>query len=226
MASIKLSALVSEIKGVLNGSILSHSRLGQSIRTRVSRQGRTSSAWTASRVQLAYVASQWRLLTAAQQVAWANMTVQYPYIDKFGDSKIPSGYQLFCTLNINLLIMNSAIDFTPYAPTAESNLGAPFFDTNAIGGLELNYTPAAVVKSIVVVYASTPCSKGVTVPPRYMRMISRFRDDTAAPYTLTSDYTRIFPDLPSGSRVFLRAEQIQDGIGQRYDTCSGFVDIP
>lgn len=226
MASIKWSALVSEVKGVLNGSILSHSRLGQTIRNRSSRLGRPSSSWSASRVMLAYVASQWKLLTIAQQASWQAMTASYPYIDKFGNPQTPSGYQLFCTLNVNLLLTNNLVDFTPHLPTAESNIAPLLFDTNAIGGLEINFTPAAGPVSIIMVYASAPLSQGVTVPPRYMRLISKISDNTASPYTLTTDYNRVFPLLPSGSRVFLRAEQLQIDIGQRYDTGSGFVDIP
>jgi len=226
MASIKWSALVSEVKGVLNGSVLSHSRLGQTIRNRSSRLGRPSSAWTSSRVALAYIASQWRTLSAAEQASWAAMCASYPYIDKFGNPQTPSGYQLFCTLNSNIKLVYGYIDTVPHIPTAESDVSPASFDTNAIGGLEINFTPTAVSASYILLYASAPLSAGVTVPPRYMRFLCKLPDDSASPFTITTDYLRIFPLLPSGSRVFLRAEQINFTNGQRYATCSGFVDIP
>lgn len=226
MASIKWSALVSEVKGVLNGSIMSNSSRGQTIRNRHAGGGRKTSLWGRSKVMLAYVSSTWRTLTPTQQLAWETMAVSYPYIDKFGNPQTPSGYQLYCTLNINLLLTNNLVDPTPHAPTAESNI-APFdFDNNAIGGFEMNFTPSAGAISIIMVYASAQLSAGVTRQPQAMRLISKVSDNTASPYTLTADYLRLFPPLQSGGRIFLKAEQIQIDIGQRYSTGVGSVIIP
>jgi hypothetical protein len=225
MASVKYSGLISEMKGVLNGSILSNGYNSKTIRNRHSGGGRKTSAWTASKVQLAYVASQWRNLTPAEQDAWLAMAPSYPYIDKFGDPQIPSGYQLFCTLNINLLLTNNLVDYTPHAPTAESNIGPILFDTNAIGGFEINFTPSASMVSLVLVYASVPLSAGVTVPPRRKRLITKFYDNATSPQTLTSDYNRVFGGFNANSRIWLQAEQIQLDIGQRYATGIGSVII-
>lgn len=99
MPSIKFSALVSDIKGKANGSVFSKNKQGNYFRNNVTGGGRKSASWDFQKSNFAFLAKSYRGLTAEQKQAWQTMAPNYPSENKFKDSYIPSGFQLFMRLN-------------------------------------------------------------------------------------------------------------------------------
>lgn len=225
MASVKWSGLVSEVKGVMNGTIFSVGYGGQQMRNRISGGGRKTSAWSVSKVRMARVSGTWRSLTSAQQTAWIAAGPSYPYTDKFGNSQIPSGFQLYCTLNVNLLVAGQSMITAPVAPAAPESIGSPTVTQPSSTNLQMSFTPSGANRTQICVYLSQPLSKGVTIQPRTMRLVSVIASSTASPYSLTSDYNRIFTSIPTTGRVFYSIEQINKTTGQRQVPVTGFVDL-
>lgn len=225
MASVKWSGLVSEMKGVLNGSILSVGYGGQTIRNRRSGGGRKSIPWGFTKAFLPTVSATWRGLTSAQQLAWATAAPDYPYTDKFGNSQIPSGYQLYCTLNLNMLYAGQTLLTVPIAPLVPENIGTPTVYSAGTGVIEADWTPQFTNRTRVLIYCSQPLSLGVTSPPRTVQLITQFNSNASSPQDISSTYERRFGVVPAAGRCFWKVQQIDKDSGQRYGTYTGFFDF-
>jgi hypothetical protein len=225
MASVKWSALVSEVKGVLNGSIFSVGYGGQTIRNRISGGGRKTNVWGYTKAALPSVSQTWRGLTTVQQTAWQVAAPDYPYTDKFGNSQIPSGYQLYCTLNLNLLYANQPLLLVPLAPLVPENIGTPSITNPSTGVLELNWTPQFTNRTVILAYCSQTVSLGKTSRPRTIQLVWFAESGDSSPVDFSFAYARRFGLVPSAGRVFWKIQQIDKDSGQRYGTFIGSLDL-
>lgn len=128
MARIKFSGVVSEVKGKLNGTVFSRNRGGAYMRN--NKSGQTTNSAKSSQVKNKFgsLASRWRSLTVDQQNEWNAAGINYPTVNKFGDTRTPSGYELFMRLNGTLELMNLPIQTLPSLPKTISPLGAVSYD--------------------------------------------------------------------------------------------------
>jgi len=106
MPQIKFSGLVTAMKGKAGGSIFSQNKQGAYFRNNRWGGGRKSQRWDNAKNRLSFLSNQWRLLSAEQREAWQAAGADYPFENKFKESYIPSGYQLFMSLNGNLYAHN------------------------------------------------------------------------------------------------------------------------
>jgi hypothetical protein len=116
MASIKFSALVSAVKGKINGSVFSGGPSGTSIRNNKTGGGRKSVIWDKQKSIFSNIARLWRTLTNDQQDAWNIASVNFPSTNKFGDPRIPSGFEIFQKFNTNLALLNVPFISEPALP--------------------------------------------------------------------------------------------------------------
>ena len=105
MPKIKLSALASDIKGKSQGSVFSTNSGGTYFRNNPSGGGRKTAQSAAQKNRFGSLATRWKALTNEQRTQWRESASAYPTINAFGDSRIPSGYELFMRLN-GVLISN------------------------------------------------------------------------------------------------------------------------
>lgn len=109
MAKIKFSALVSDMRNKLNGSVMSKNRYGSYVRNKVTPVNPQTSFQQVARQQLASLSSQYRGITVAQRNSWINGAANFPFTDIFGDVRHLSGQTLFVKLNTNLLNAGSPV---------------------------------------------------------------------------------------------------------------------
>lgn len=216
MASVKWSGLVSEMKGVLNGSVLSVGYGGQHIRNRVSGGGRKSQRWDEAKQRLATVSQAWRNLSSAAQTGWTSMASSYPYIDKFGNAQTPSGYQLFCTLNSNLLQIDEAMLTSPVAPKSFWDVSPVTFYQTGSGTLLVDFTQntSLTAKTVLQIFITPILSTGITTPVRNMKRIDFFDDKTADGYNLATNWVKAYGAIPNQGRIWIRWNQIHLQTGQ------------
>lgn len=129
MPSIKFTALVSDIKGKANGSVFSKNKQGNYFRNNVTGGGRKSLAWDQQKSNFSYLATQWRSLTPVQKDSWDSMAANYPALNKFKESYIPSGFQLYMRLNGVLYAKGFSILSTPIAQRSFPNLEELYVDS-------------------------------------------------------------------------------------------------
>lgn len=116
MPQIKYSGLVTDIKGKAGGSVFASNKQGSYFRNNKWGGGRKSARWDKAKNNLSILSSNWRGLTAEQKTAWNDMAINYPFYNKFKVEYTPSGYQLYMSLNGNLLAAGFPLLTVPNAP--------------------------------------------------------------------------------------------------------------
>jgi len=103
MAKVKFSALVSDMRNKLNGSVFSKNRAGSYLRNKVTPSNPSTPSQALVRSILGTNSSTWRSLSETQRDAWNAAVESFLTTDVFGDTVTPSGFQLFNRLNGNIV---------------------------------------------------------------------------------------------------------------------------
>ena len=151
MSKIKYSALVSNVRNKLNGSVMSKNRYGNYIRNKTTPVNPQTTFQQNARAALAANSQAWGGLTEAQRNGWKALAQELPFTDIFGDSKTLTGSALFVKLNGNLNKLPSAsISDSPV------KVAVP-----AVEGLALTATASGgILSALSMTFASTPIPAG------------------------------------------------------------------
>lgn len=227
MAKIKLSGIVSEMRGKLNGSVFSKNRGGAYMRTKVTPVNPQSLAQGLVRSTLTNLSQAWRGLTDAQRASWNGAVSGFTGTDIFGDVKTPSGINLYNKLNLNLASIGVAPISAPpsavsvgyvsdldLAADASANTIAATF--TAIGG---------TVGQTVVVEATAGVSAGKNFVKSEFRKIGTFAGNATSPQAIGAMYVARFGAMTAGKKVFVRLKFIDNatGVAGQYTSASTIV---
>ncbi len=227
MAKIKLSAIVSEMRGKLNGSVFSKNRGGAYVRTKVTPVNPQTLAQGNVRAALTNLSQAWKSLTEAQRLAWNSAVSQFTSTDIFGDIKTPSGINLFNKLNLNL----TAIAAPPISvPPLAVSVG--YFDTLTVAADQSASTIAATFTTVgesadqTVIVEATPCvSAGKSFVKSEFRQIGTFAGNGASPQALGAMWAAKFGSLVTGQKIFVRLKFVDKntGVSGQYTSASTIV---
>lgn len=220
MALIKYSALVSDMRNKLNGSVASANRYGSYLRNKVTPVNPQTSFQQAARQRLGNLSASWRGLTQAQRNSWINGTDSFPFTNIFGDIKHLSGQTLFVKLNTNLLKIGEAqIDVAPL-PVAIPAIAATAITVeetaDALTALAVTVTPGTVPAGYALaVYATPPINPGVAFVKNQYRFIG-VGTLAAGELDLLADYSARFGSVAlEGQSVFVRLALVSTTTGQQ-----------
>lgn len=127
MAKIKFSALVSEMSGKLNGSVIARGKNYTTVRNRVIPVNPNTALQSQIRQLFATISKNWSTLTETERSSWNSVVSQWIGTGIFADVKTLSGKALYQKLNNNL-IMNGFLGIS--TPPAKANF-TPFKITSA-----------------------------------------------------------------------------------------------
>lgn len=218
MARVKFSALVSEMRNKLNGSVFSKNRGGNYLRNKVTPVNPQSTFQTQKRSIFGSISSQFRSLTAAQVNAWNDAAQDFPYTDIFGDSKVLSGHQLHQKLNTNLAQINVSPLLNPPTPRtieAVSWVIAVFTLATTSWQIELGFGSGSP-NDYYIIEATPPVPVSVNFVKNKFRsfgIIGSIGTDPTAGDAYSNYITR-FGVPPSGSRFFARVFAVSKESGQ------------
>lgn len=99
MAKIKWGMIVTDGRGKLGGQVFSKNRSGAYIRTKVTPSNPRTPDQMAGRSILGSLSASWSGLTDEQRRLWNNAVDEWAKTDIFGDSRKPTGKNLFTGLN-------------------------------------------------------------------------------------------------------------------------------
>lgn len=219
MAKIKYSALVSEMRNKLNGSVLSKNRYGNYIRNKVTPVNPQTSYQLNQRANLSALSSQWRGLTQAQRDAWANAAQQRPFTDIFGDTKTLSGQALYVSANLNLLASGSATISEPGLSVAIPVLDSvtAVIESNASDVLQtadVTIAPAVIPAGFkLIVYATPAYSPGISFVKNKYRYLGVF-SVTAGVADIQAALASRFGNYAVGEKVSCRCALVSTETGQ------------
>lgn len=217
MAKVKYSALVSDMRNKLNGSVLSKNRAGNYIRNKVTPVNPQTAAQQANRQQLGSMSSAWNGLTESQRQSWRGAVASFPYSDIFGDRKELDGKSLMIKLNLNLLNAGQSQISSAPASVAVPELGITSGTAEVGGAVSLAITPSTIPAGFsLLVYATPPVNGGVYFVKNKYRLLGT-ATATAGVVDITTLYASKFGAL-SGSdedkAVSVRCALVSNTTGQ------------
>lgn len=217
MAKVKYSALVSDMRNKLNGSVLSKNRAGNYIRNKTTPVNPQTSFQQANRQKLGAMSSAWNGLTEAQRASWRASVASFPYTDIFGDRKELDGKSLMIKLNMNLLNAGQAEIQTAPASVAIPELGITSGTATVSDGVGLVITPVTVpVGFSLLVYATPPVNGGVYFVKNKYRLLGT-ATAVAGAVDLETLYNDRFGALSAGDvgkAVSVRCALVSNTTGQ------------
>lgn len=214
MAVMKLSALVSEMKGNLNGTTFLQSQGGQTCKTRIAGGGFNSKIWQYQKGVLGSISSQWKRLTNPQKQAWDMAGPNYPTVDKFGNPRIPSGYELYVRLNIPLYRAGLALLVLPLPPGVFETYGPITLTMDNNGPCLLTINNLTTVAVQLNVYCTPPLSAGKARIQTRWRFLQTFNSSAGVVENIRATYLARYGNIPTGAIVQVKTEQMIIATGQ------------
>lgn len=217
MAKVKFSALISEMRNKLNGSVFARNRGGNYLRTKVTPINPKSLAQVLVRARLAGFAQAWRSLSEAQRGAWNAAVSQWTTTDVFGDVQTPTGNTLFSRLNLNIVNAGgSAIQSPPSPQGAEALTNLTLAaDSAGPGVFEVGYAPTDVPTGHALVIEATPSlSPGLYNVNNRFRQIAVLDAGTSSEEDIIAQYQAKFGSLIQGQKVHVRAKLVRLATGE------------
>lgn len=218
MAKIKYSALVSDMRGKLNGSVASKNRFGSYYRNKVTPVNPQTVHQQNARQRFGALSSQFKSLTNSQVSAWNEAAQNFPVTNIFGDQVFLTGQMLFNQLNGNLLKVGESISTTAPSPAtfpefiASAGTASAATQTIEIGIPALEDQPAGYS---LVVYATRP----VPVTRNFLKNEYRFLDgewywaDNAI--EIGDGYGPRFGLFTAGQKIGVRLALVDNETGQQ-----------
>lgn len=186
---VQFGTIVTAGAGKAGGQIIQRGRTGQILRNLTKPKTRSTYQAARPRTTVSYVSAGWRSITSAQRTSWNVLASGQTRYNKFGVSYAPTGYQLFCELNLNLL----RIPEVPYLDDAPTLIAFPSADNWSLSssGLPATYSidwdfVADSASWRVLVSLFNLQSRGVSVPRGNALLLPETVAITAETFDITS----------------------------------------
>jgi len=229
MAKIKFSALISEMRGKLNGSVFTKNRFGNALRNKVTPVNRRTSYQQNVKSLFTYYTQKWRTLHQDEQKAWNAAVEDFKRTNVFGDSVKPTGMNLYCELNGNLAIFGGTELTKPplqriieglrsYNLTVDSTVGSEAFD--------IEFDPTTTSSDVFhLIYATRCYSPGKSFIQSEYRLIGFIEPGTVTPYDALPEWTSRFGTLAAGQKVSVKLVPVHKSTGCRYRAAHESVTV-
>jgi len=189
-------AIIVKGSGKLGGSVISGSRSGTVLKTKVSPINRSSLTQTITRGNLSYISGLWRSLSESQRKLWEAAGKNFPISNAFGGNTIPSGFELYCSVNCNLLNAGISPLSTPPGTINRFNFDSiSVWISNTDNTLWLDLRPGIPSTHIVKVFITKPLSPGVTEAYKQFVEIAQLSSVNMSPISISSPYISRFVSL-------------------------------
>lgn len=217
MAKVKYSALVSDMRNKLNGSVLSKNKYGSYIRNKVTPTNPQSAAQVAQRAKLATFASKWRTLTEEQRQAWNDAVSGWSRTDIFGDSQNPTGSILHNRLNMTIATAGGTAIVLPPMPLGAPSPTALSVVTDTVAStMEVTFAQTPVPAGMALVVEASPgMSAGISVANSQLRIIAVLPATTATGADVYAEYVAKYGSPTIGMKIFYRISMIRIATGEK-----------
>lgn len=213
---INWGALVVDGRNKIGGHVASKNRGGAYLRTKVSPAQPTSTYTAAVRSRLASISAGWRGLTDVARKQWNEAVGAFKKTDIFGNSRNPSGFNLYQELNNNLVNTGSAQITSPPLPEAVATMDSASFEAVHAGAVTLTYSPVIPAGQKFLVRATSSLSPGKYFVKSELRQIQVIAAADVSPLVLTPSYNLKFGAVgAAGQKVFMEVVPINTTTGQK-----------
>jgi hypothetical protein len=198
--------------GSFGGVTSSRNRYGQYVRTRAIPVQPNTPAQGTQRALMSASAATWRTLTDTQRAGWSDLAQSINRTDSLGQSHTMTGFDCFCSVNMNLAQAGDAnITAAPALVTPPTILTATITATAGTPALSIAYTPTPLgAGQRLFTYASPQRSAGRKFE-KDMRLIAHSAAAAASPANILAAYILRMGALVAGNRIFFAFRTYQAG---------------
>ena len=213
---IKWGALVTDGRNKIGGHVASKNRGGSYLRTKVTPSNPQTSYQTAVRSLFSYLSQAWRNLTFAQITSWNDAVSNFSTTDIFGDTRNPTGKNLYQKLNTNLINANSSVISAPPLPEGVPEVGQPTPTNTATGQIvSIAYTESPVpADTVYIVEATSPMTVSQGFTKNKFRTLAVLAAGDTTPYVATTDYAARFGGFVLNQYIHIRMKAINTNTGE------------
>jgi hypothetical protein len=220
MSKIKYSALVSDVRNKLNGSVLSKNRFGNYIRNKTTPVNPQTTFQQNARALLSANSQAWAGITEAQRNGWRALAQTMPFTDIFGDPKTLTGQMMYVKLNTNLEKMGEAAIADAPAKEAIPFVEATLLVATVAGGvitaLNMTIAPATVPAGFeIAIYATPPVNAGISFVKNQFRFLGVAPAPAVGVIDLEPLWNARFGSAVAGQRIFVRLALVSSTSGQQ-----------
>lgn len=215
--------MMTDARGKLGGHVFSKNRAGAYTRTKVTPVNPQSSYQVTVRNSFTTFAQNFRALTSAQILAWNTAVANFVGTDIFGDSKTPSGINLYTKLNLNLANAGQSAITSPPLPTGADPVVITGVTADVSSSLFTIASAAAAVPTghTLIIEATPLVSPGKAFVKSEFRVITTAAAAATFPITAGASWIAKFGSLVAGQKVFCRVKTVNNTTGE----ASGYSQV-
>lgn len=209
MARVLYAPTISEFRGSIGGVTFQRNANGAIAKLKNSQKFSLSKEQSITSSNLTYVSSLWSTIGSANQSTWNSFATAHSRTDYYGRVKNLSGFQWFCSCNLNLLTIGEPIINTAPTYVSPGALVNPTIAPTSTGiGLHLN--TAGPISGFALVGFVTPPTSSVSLLSRVQqKLIVVYKSTPLNDLDLTAEYLSLFgidwATFPDSNHVFIQS---------------------
>lgn len=220
MGQVKFSGLVTGIKGKIGGTVFQSGKTGYTAKNNsgVNRKGVVGKGGVArmkQRIQVNTLATFWGSLSVEEREAWQNEAVNYTFYNRFGDPYTPSGYQLFMSLNLNLIAVEEAPKPSPEKKGEIFPITAFSVVNKSISEFKVTWAAPAQSKFAIIISGTPQRRVGKGIAGQSFGKITSILSNVSRPQDITNAMIEKYSQLQIGAEIWLKVEVVNTETGQR-----------
>lgn len=227
-ATVQFGAMVTDLKGSTGGHTFKGNTSGTSLQTKINRSasGKAGGKVTTNNaarlinplINTGINATQWRSLSDADRSTWVAAAPNFPFLNKYGVAYTPSGFQLYMSVNNNLL--GIGLPAITVAPAVTPTANMPLFTITSSGPVVWNLdVPGGIpAGNTATIYATTSQSVGRGLEPGRLKAIIQVDSSTTFPLLIAAEYSKVFGTMPTTGFAY--------AVGRITDVVTGRQGVP
>lgn len=224
MAVVQYSAIVTQLRGKLGGSVFNKSKNAYTLQKKQQQPKGSRGYQSEVRNFFAKFQRTWKTITSSQRTQWGVCASNNPTRDRFGNQTVLSGYNQYVKANMLAEYCNTVAPATPYTspapPFAVSviGLGQVVFSISSTGVPQISANPTFDFDTTdsaygVIMDISLPVSMGVTAyHGRFTNVFGRLAD-TYSPPPFVEYLGSSYPLPQTGQLMFIRSRVVHIASG-------------
>lgn len=224
---VNFGMMLVDAVGKLGGQCVQSNHYGRFARTIVKPANPFSTYSAAVRASFKAISQKWQTITPTQQAAWIAATRDYPRTDDFGNVYYMSGYDLYMSLNRNIVTVGFSMIANPPTKVIPSDTGLFTLTCNPAGpSLITNYVNAqGQTNGWLLYYCTYKLSTGISYVSSRYRLVKIIQCTGQTSNEIGTDYVVKFSSFPTGQRVFVKVICINKVSGSASISNAAFIDV-
>ena len=204
MALVLPSALISDIRGQIGGSVFQGSNAGLIIRNNTTPINKKSSSQIRNRNFMQIILTQWTVLTQTQRDTWSNFVQYTKTKQKNFSNQFISGQQLFILINNYRLNYDLSILQTPQFNKCDIQ---PITLTTSSDGITLTITASRALvptDEFIILFMTIRLRNSINNPGTLYKLLN-FATVAGPAINVTTSYLNVFGRVPQpGETIFFK----------------------